>query len=216
MKERLNYANVVATLALVGVIAGGTAIALPGKNSVQSNDLKKNSVRAKAIKANAVRSAEIEDGAVGSADVADQGLQYGDLGSNSVIARIRTTQPVSSAGTTEANPASVPLTGNTWSQAANETQVFIAEATRTAGTCTNGDLIVEFVLDGELVDDATDSISEVPSGTQTVPTLESRPYIFEPGAAKQHSLAMRLYDSCDNPGEDFTLESYKVNVIGIR
>src|SRR3954462_2498850 len=105
-KPRLTYANVVTTLALFGLIAGGTAIALPGKHRVTADDLHKNAVRAKAIataavgvseiKNGQVDSAEIGEGQVGGADVADQGLGYQDLGSNSVVARIRSTGPTSS------------------------------------------------------------------------------------------------------------------------
>lgn len=104
MMKRLTYANVVSTLALFAVIAGGTAAALPGKKTVQANDLKRNSVKAVAIakkavraaeiKTGAVRAAEIQDGSIGGADVADLGLGYEDLGTNSVVTRIRSTGAV--------------------------------------------------------------------------------------------------------------------------
>lgn len=41
-----SYANVAATIALVAAIGGGTAVALDGKNTVDSGDIKKGQVRA--------------------------------------------------------------------------------------------------------------------------------------------------------------------------
>src|SRR6476469_7620639 len=103
-RPRFTYANVVTTLALFAVIAGGTAIALPGKHRVAADDLRKNSIRAPAIATGAIRTSEskdgsvagteIGDGQVSSPDVADQSLGYQDLGSNSVCARIRSTGPI--------------------------------------------------------------------------------------------------------------------------
>src|SRR5258706_4209422 len=106
IRPRLTYANVVTTLALFAVVAGGTAFALPGKHRVAADDLRKNSIRAPAIATGAIGTSEVKDGSVGgteigdgqvgSSDVADQSLAYQDLGSNSVIARIRSTGPIAS------------------------------------------------------------------------------------------------------------------------
>lgn len=62
-------ALIVATIALVAALAG-SAVALPGKNTIDKNDLKKGSVTSKALKAGAVGSAAIADGQVGAADIA--------------------------------------------------------------------------------------------------------------------------------------------------
>ena len=78
-RPKLTYANVVSTLALFGVIAGGTAIALPGKGSVHADDIRRDAVRAKQIRDGKVGAAEIADGSVGSAEVAD-----GAIGSTEV------------------------------------------------------------------------------------------------------------------------------------
>jgi hypothetical protein len=43
----LTYANVMSTIAVVGVVAGGTAYALPGKNSVHSDDIARGEVTAR-------------------------------------------------------------------------------------------------------------------------------------------------------------------------
>jgi hypothetical protein len=76
---RPSPALIVAVIALA-VALGGSAVALPGKGSVDKNDLEKNAVVSKAIKKNAVkakhirsgqvRADEIRDGEVGAAEIA--------------------------------------------------------------------------------------------------------------------------------------------------
>jgi hypothetical protein len=72
IRNRLTYANVMSTLAVFMVLAGGTALAAGqlGKNSVGTKQLKKNSVTAAKIKTGAVTAAKLAAGAVGSANIA--------------------------------------------------------------------------------------------------------------------------------------------------
>ena len=214
MRRRLTFANVGSTIALIAVIAGGTALGLPGKNSVQSNDLRKNSVKAKAIAKNAVRSGEVRMSAVGAAEVPDLGLNYADLGSNSVIARLRLADRVESDDATEGSPKVVPLSGSPWNQAANEIHVFFGQAAFSAPTAcgNNGDLRVELWLDGEEID------TEIfdPGDLSPFPVLQERPFIFEPGTPATHNAELRISDDCQNAGEELVLESYDVNVVSIR
>jgi hypothetical protein len=79
LRARIGSAHVIATIALFFAIAGGSAIALKGKNSVDSGDLKKNAVHTSDIQKNAVTSAKIKDGTVGSADVKDESVGEADL-----------------------------------------------------------------------------------------------------------------------------------------
>lgn len=60
-RPRLTYANVVASIALFGVVAGGSAWA---HGKIGSNQIKKNAVAAKHIKKSAVKAPEIANGAV--------------------------------------------------------------------------------------------------------------------------------------------------------
>jgi hypothetical protein len=76
---------------LVGYVAlfvalSGTAIALPGKGTVKSDDLARNAVKAKAIKSAAVTNAKLGSNAVTSGKVADGSVIGVDLGSE-VISR---------------------------------------------------------------------------------------------------------------------------------
>ena len=76
MRPRLSYANVMSTLAVFLVLAGGTAIAA---------NLPKNSVNSKKVKNNSLRSVDLADGTgVSGADVADGSLGATDLADGSL------------------------------------------------------------------------------------------------------------------------------------
>ena len=71
--RRPSPAIIVAIVALVAAL-GGSALALPGKNKVQSDDIKKNAVKSKHLKNNGVKGIDIDEtslGVVPSASLAD-------------------------------------------------------------------------------------------------------------------------------------------------
>jgi hypothetical protein len=71
--RRPSPALIVAIVALVAALAG-TAVALPGKNTVKSNDIAKNAVGSSDIKNNKVKGADVNEASLGkvpSAAVAD-------------------------------------------------------------------------------------------------------------------------------------------------
>lgn len=70
---------VIAFIALLVALGGGAAVALPGKNGVTADDIRKNAVGASEIKSNAVRSAEIRRNAVGSSEVRNDSLTGDDI-----------------------------------------------------------------------------------------------------------------------------------------
>ena len=79
--SRLTYANVVATLALVIAVAGGTAYAA---NTVFSSDIVNGEVKSADIGNNEVRSADVRDdtlagGGLGSADIAKNSFRGPDI-----------------------------------------------------------------------------------------------------------------------------------------
>ncbi len=104
-------ALIVAVTALVLALSGA-ALALPGKNSVQSNDIKRNAVKAKQIKANAVGGSEIAADAVSAGEVADGSLSdaeiadYESIGDS--VVRVAATDGANIAAAQEAAPE-VPL-----------------------------------------------------------------------------------------------------------
>lgn len=74
LRSQLSYANVVATLALILAIGGGSAFAANqlAKNSVGSRQIKKNAVTTAKIKAGAVTGAKIKLGSLGTVPSATQ------------------------------------------------------------------------------------------------------------------------------------------------
>jgi hypothetical protein len=80
---RVTYANVTATVALF-VALGGGAVALEGRNSVNSGDIKEGAVKSADLKNDGVKARDLAPGAIGTAEVADGALLGGDLASDSL------------------------------------------------------------------------------------------------------------------------------------
>ena len=88
--RRLSPTTVIACLALFFAIAGGSAIALQGRNSVDSGDIKakavktsdiaNNAVTTKKIKNNHVRAGDIQDNAVGTGEIRNGQIAAADIG----------------------------------------------------------------------------------------------------------------------------------------
>jgi hypothetical protein len=68
IRRRLTYANVMSTLAVFGVLAGGTALALPGRNSVDSGDIRNGQVKAADVADLEFKNAKLLGGWVDSDD----------------------------------------------------------------------------------------------------------------------------------------------------
>jgi hypothetical protein len=68
LRERLTYANVVASLCLFLVVGGSTAVALKGTNRVNSRDIVDNSVKGRDVRDGGIGSIEIGNGEVGPVD----------------------------------------------------------------------------------------------------------------------------------------------------
>ena len=94
MRPRPTYSNVVSTLCLFLLLAGGTAYALDGSNTVFSDDIVNGEVKNDDLAANAVGSGKIADQQVKNADlgagasssntIADGGVQGIDVLNNSL------------------------------------------------------------------------------------------------------------------------------------
>ena len=84
--KRLTYANVMSTIAVFLLLAGGTAFAAKqlGKNTVGPKQLKKNSVTAAKIKKGAVKRAKIAAGAIDATKLADGSVNGAKLADGSV------------------------------------------------------------------------------------------------------------------------------------
>src|SRR4051812_13708812 len=80
IRRHLTFANVASAIALFVALGGGTAVALTGSDTVQSDDLGPGSqVMAPDVAANAVNGSDIVDNQVLSADVRNDTLAGGGL-----------------------------------------------------------------------------------------------------------------------------------------
>jgi len=62
--RRPSPALIVAVIALIAALAGG-AVALPGNNKVDKNDIKRNAVKGKQVKDNALKGADVDESTLG-------------------------------------------------------------------------------------------------------------------------------------------------------
>jgi hypothetical protein len=80
-RRRPSPATPIAFIALLAALSG-TAVALPGRNTVDSGDIKNGVVRNKDLRSNAVTGAKVKTNSLSGSDV--QNLGGGDINSNSV------------------------------------------------------------------------------------------------------------------------------------
>jgi hypothetical protein len=113
LRSKLTYANVISTLALFLVVAGGSAFA--------AGKLGKNTVGTKQIKKNAITAAKIKDGAVTSSKIALAGL--GTVPSATNATRADSATHATSADTATSAGNAQTLGGKTAAQIAAESKV---------------------------------------------------------------------------------------------
>ena len=77
-------ATVIACIALFFAVAGGSAIALQGRNSVDSGDIKKGAVKTSDIANNAVTTKKIRNNHVRAADIQNNAVGTGEIGNGQV------------------------------------------------------------------------------------------------------------------------------------
>src|SRR5436190_4822762 len=99
LRSRLTYANVVATLALLLVVGGGTVYAAIhlGKNSVKSKNIAKAAVKNSDLHADAVTSEKVKDGTITGGDLQDGTITGADIAAG-VIPQIQADVTGSSTG----------------------------------------------------------------------------------------------------------------------
>lgn len=154
---------------------------------------------------------------------------------SSIMDRIRTAEPV--ASTTSPSEATVPLTGASWTQNANELNQLVGVVTITKpahSECLAKGAAGELVHSPVRVDGLqTSGIGATASGE--TPVTETRPltlthngeqYLFEPGTETQHTITVGpISDNCEKgiapggatvPPTHFTIDSISIDVVGIR
>src|SRR5688572_24075021 len=104
LARRPSPAMAVAFVALLATLSG-TAIALPGTNTVDSGDIKNNQVRSKDIRNNNVRGRDVRTSTLNGTDVLDDSLTGADINES-------TLGTVPSATTATSAPPSGPAGGD--------------------------------------------------------------------------------------------------------
>ncbi len=86
LRSHFNYANVMSTLAVFLVLAGGSfALAKVGKNEVRSKQVKNNTLKSQDLKdGKGVTGKDVKDGSLDGADVGDGSLTGSDIGPDSL------------------------------------------------------------------------------------------------------------------------------------
>jgi len=216
LRSKLSYANVVATLALVLAIGGGTVYA--------ALRLGKDAVRSKNIAAGAVKSSDLGKNAVTSPKVKDGTIATGDLAA-SVIAKLRadvsgsaTAGPTGGVNTNTTSP--LPLSGTTtFTPRAGDVSAIAAEArfsiatTDPAQTCRPA---VSLLLDGKPTRIFVDPEGEANSTTlvEDFGRDASGPYgLVDPGEPLTITAQLRGDDNCT---ADSQLDRLEVRIVQIR
>ena len=216
LRSKLSYANVVATLALVLAIGGGTVYA--------ALRLGKDAVRSKNIAAGAVKSSDLSKNAVTSPKVKDGTIATDDL-TASVIAKLRadvsgsaTAGPTGGVNTNTTSP--LPLSGTTtFTARAGDVSAIAAEArfsiatTDPAQTCRPA---VSLLLDGKPTRIFVDPEGEANSTTlvEDFGRDASGPYgLVDPGEPLTITAQLRGDDNCT---ADSQLDRLEVRIVQIR
>jgi hypothetical protein len=149
LRSKLSYANVVATLALVLALTGGTVYAASklAKDSVKSKNIAKGAVKRPDLGKNAVTSPKVKDGSIGSKDLTAEVLSKLEA----EVTGSASAGPV--GGLNTATTAPLPLAGTTtFTPGAGEVVAVAAEASFTIATTNPANQCspdVRLLLDGQ-------------------------------------------------------------------
>jgi hypothetical protein len=148
-------------------------------------------------------------GPTGAAGSAGPQGPAGHDGSSSVAVRARSTGSVTAA---HGASATVPLTGGTWTQAANDVNLLTGSVTLEIPASCTGSYGNSVVISVDGVPNTFAVAPTVPANTTvTVPMVVSE--IMEPGADKQHTITASLANTCSKSGEDYTITDAKIDVV---
>jgi hypothetical protein len=231
--HRPSPAMVVALVALFIALGGSSYAAITlSNNSVKSKHIAAGQVKRADMAASAVNSGKVADFSLLAKDFQAGQLPAGPKGdtgppgpqgpqgqqgatggtgpaATGIVARVRSTGSVTpaTAGVYEA----VPLTGNTWTQAADEMNTAWLRAEVTNNSCSG-------IIPGALLRIKVNG-TEVPflggQGNPSLPIWGAFPISFEPGAATPNTLTVEVSHGCSTSGS-FTVNSVAINVIATR
>lgn len=136
----------------------------------------------------------------------------GQDGNASIALRARGTGPVT---VPHGSSTDIPLTGSTWTQAANDLNVVTGAMTiETPSSCT-GSFGNAVVISVNGVPNTFVSAPTLPPNTSvTMPVLVSD--LTEPGTAAKQTLTAKLANACTKSGEDYTITNAKLDVLSFH
>jgi hypothetical protein len=194
-------------------------------NSVGANNLLQRSVSAADFKpgalVTALKAVSHQNGAAGLKGAAGLSGAKGATGptgpagadgSASIVSKARDAGTVTAPHGTSTN---VPLSGGTWTQAANDVDLLTGSVRLGIPSACTGSFGNALVIS---VDGIPNTFAIAPtapaSTTVTIPFVVSE--LMEPGASAQHTLSAKLSDSCTKAGEDYTVSNVKADVLTFR
>jgi hypothetical protein len=239
--KRLTYSNVVSTLALFLVLAGGAAYAakVPKKsvgpsqlkaNAVTTAKIKANAVTTRKIKKNAVANGKIKDGAVESAKIADGSVNRTDLAEATLpYSRIvHEARGNATIALTKAKITSYPLSsGATYTQEAGRDDLFTGAVDVTFDpACTAPRAATVFALLDPPDPSKLTSASGIVAAASGVDETGTRPSLrismgpyqgasFQPTAPTGHNLAIGIQLNC-TAGDGGKATFGAIDVIGTK
>jgi hypothetical protein len=217
--------NVVGYLALFAAL-GGTSYA--------AVRLTPGSVTSRALAAGAVTHSKLASGSVAANNVARNSLTSAQFKSGALLGVVKGSPgpvgPAGPAGTasvvmrasgsgsvTAPHGAStdVPLSGATWTQGANDLNLVTGSMQLGIPASCTGSFGNALIVS---VDGVANTFGTAPAGpastTATIPFVISE--LMEPGASKQHTVTIKLGNSCAKAGEDYKVSNVKVDVVSFH
>jgi hypothetical protein len=148
----------VAFVALLAALSG-TAVALPGTNTVDSGDIKNGQVKNKDIRRNAVTGAKVKNSSLGGADIKNDSLTGLDI-NESTLGTVPSATAATTANTattaTTANSANTATTANSANTAGNANTV----GGRTAESLDDPQAYARVLSDGTVDEDRSKGIAD--------------------------------------------------------
>jgi Flp pilus assembly protein TadG len=136
----------------------------------------------------------------------------GKNGSASVVMTARGTGTVTAPHGASTN---VPLTGASWTQAANDLNLITGSMDVGVPSSCTGSYGNALVVSVDGVPN-TFGVAPTSPASQTVPVPFQVSELMEPGASKQHTITASVSNSCTKSGEDFTISNVKMDVVNFH
>jgi hypothetical protein len=136
----------------------------------------------------------------------------GQDGNASIVLRARGTGPVTIPHGSSTN---IPLTGTTWTQAANDLDLVTGAMTiETPSSCTGSFGNAVLISVNGVPNTFVSAPTFPPNTSVTMPVLVSD--LTEPGSGANRTITAKLANACTKAGEDYTITNAKLDVVSFH